>query len=114
VRPKVEEFVQMDESAVILQRGSPAIPDSVAARMPALDLPLNVLVDERGRIVLASLPWTPPDQMSPVVVSGVVGSLTRWRFRAAMKNNAPHAVWATVEYSLEPPRPQGSNVNAPH
>ncbi|HTM58243.1 MAG TPA: hypothetical protein VL123_07495 [Candidatus Udaeobacter sp.] len=112
-RPKIEEFVQMDESATILRRGWPSLPDSLMTLMPTLDLALPVLVDERGRVALLFWPWMPASEIPPLVVSGIVRSLNEWRFKPAMKNNAPHPVWATVEYAYKPPAPGGSGGSGP-
>ena len=112
VRPKIEEFVQMDTPAVILQRGWPQLPDSAMATVPNVDLALPVLVDERGHAALIFWPWMPASELPPLVVSGIVRSINDWRFKPAMKNNAPHPVWATVEYAYKPPAPGVSGGGA--
>jgi tetratricopeptide (TPR) repeat protein len=103
--PKLEEFVQMDLPATILHRGEPHMPDSLMAHHAPVTLDLTVLVDERGRAVLHELPWFEQTELPAAAVAALVGSLTDWRFRPAMKDNAPHRVWATVEYnySVHPP-----------
>jgi tetratricopeptide (TPR) repeat protein len=99
VRPKVDEYLQVDETAEVERRGSPQVPESVMAQLGTLELALPVLVDEQGRAVLNDLPWFPPQAMPPSVVSALVRCLTDWRFRPAMKNGLPFPVWASVEFS---------------
>ncbi|MBI1799995.1 MAG: hypothetical protein HYR73_09980 [Candidatus Eisenbacteria bacterium] len=106
--PKLEEFVQMDMPSAILHRGAPRMLDSLMSNHKQVTLNLTVLVDERGRVVLNELPWFPPADLPATVVAAVVGSLNDWRFRPAMKNNAPHRVWAAVEYSFGTQPPPGS------
>jgi hypothetical protein len=109
--PKLEEFVQMDLPATILHRGEPRMPDSLMAHHAPVTVDLPVLVDERGRAVLHELPSLPESELPAIAVAALVGSLTEWRFRPAMKNNTPHRVWATVEYNyaVHPP----ANAAAP-
>jgi tetratricopeptide (TPR) repeat protein len=94
--PKIEEFVQMDSPASILKREILPLPDSVTRSLPAIELTLPILVDERGRAVLHELPWYDPSVLPAAVVASIVGSLPDWRFRPAMKMGEPHRVWAAV------------------
>ena len=109
-RPKIEEFVQMDESAEILQRGTPRIPDSLVATLPDIEISLPVLVDPRGRAVLTWMPWMAATQLPPAAVSGIIGSLTDWRFRPARKNGVPYPVWATIDYRYSASPPAGGGA----
>jgi Flp pilus assembly protein TadD len=101
VRPKVDEYIQVDETAEVEVRGQPQVPESTMAALGTLELALPVLVDERGRAVLNDLPWFPPEAVPPRVVSALVGCLPDWRFRPAMKNGLPFPVWASVEFSYQ-------------
>ena len=110
VRPKLEEFVQTDEPAVILRRGAPAIPDSLATSIPEMELSLPVLVDERGRAVLNMLPWLPAE-LPPGVVSAIIGSLNDWRFKPAKKNGAPQRTWQKIDYRTAAAPPAGGGTH---
>ena len=101
VRPKVDEYIQVDETAEVETRGSPAVSESTMAALGTLELALPVLVDERGRAVLNDLPWIPPEAIPPRVIAALVRCLTDWRFRPAMKNGLPFPVWASVDFSYK-------------
>ncbi|MGH7742409.1 MAG: hypothetical protein ACRENS_10345 [Candidatus Eiseniibacteriota bacterium] len=101
VRPKVDEYLQVDESAEVETRGQPQVPESTMAALGTLELALPVLVDERGRAVLNDLPWFPPAALPPRVVAALVRCLPDWRFRPAMKNGLPFPVWASVDFSYQ-------------
>ena len=101
VRPKVDEYLQVDETAAVEHRGAPQVPESLMAELGTVELALPVLVDEQGRAVLNDLPWFPPQAMPPSVVSALVRCLTDWRFRPAMKNGLPFPVWASVDFSYK-------------
>jgi Flp pilus assembly protein TadD len=101
VRPKVDEYIQVDETAEVETRGQPQVPESTMAALGTLELALPVLVDERGRAVLNDLPWFPPEAVPPRVVSALVRCLPDWRFRPAMKNGLPFPVWASVDFSYQ-------------
>jgi hypothetical protein len=104
----------MDEPAILLKRGQPRLPDSLMAGLGSLDLVLPVLVDERGRAVVNALPWLPLTQLPPLVASAVVGSLNDWHFKPAIRGGAPHAVWATVHYTYQPPGAKNATSGAKH
>jgi len=101
VRPKVDEYIQVDETAEVVTRGQPQVPESTMAALGTLELALPVLVDERGRAVLHDLPWFPPEAVPPRVVAALVLCLPDWRFRPAMKNGLPFPVWASVDFSYK-------------
>lgn len=101
-RPKLEEFVQMEVPAVITRRGQPQIPDSLLVGVPAIELPLAVLVDEHGRAILHELPWFPPANLPQGVVAAVVANLPQWRFSAARRSGRAERVWAAVQYTYRP------------
>lgn len=101
MRPKLEEFEQMDSPAVITRRGVPKLPDSILAAVRNVDLIVPVLVDEHGRAVLHELPWYPTGNPPAPVVAAVIASLPDWRFGPARKNGLPQRVWAAVEYTYK-------------
>ena len=102
VRPKLEEFVQMDSPALIVKRGPSQVPESLTTQVRRLDLILPVLVDERGRAVLNELPWFSPATLPAPVVSALLAGLPEWRFSPARRNGAAQRVWAAVQYSYRP------------
>jgi Flp pilus assembly protein TadD len=101
-RPKLEEFEQMDQPAVLLKRGQPQVPDSLHALLQPVELNLPVLVDERGRAVLHELPWFAPSRLPEPIVSALLASLPDWRFRPAIRLGEMRRVWAVVQYSYKP------------
>ncbi len=99
--PKPEEFVQMDESAVLLKRVTVPIPDSLKSTFKPLDLAISLLVDEHGRAVLSDLPWFDRGRMPEPLLSSLLGTLPDWRFRPARKHGAPARVWVTVPVKVQ-------------
>jgi tetratricopeptide (TPR) repeat protein len=102
VRPKIEEFQQVDAGAVILNEAHVVVPDSLKSGFQKSTLYVGVLIDARGRIVATDLPWFDPRRLPEPVVGLVMQDLTRWRFQPATRNGAPHAVWTNVELTIEP------------
>jgi len=101
-RPKLEEFEQMDQPAMLLKRGQPQVPDSLRSLFQPVELNLPVLVDEHGRAVLHELPWFPPAKLPAPIVSALLASLPDWHFRPATKLGEARRVWAVVQYSYKP------------
>lgn len=101
-RPKLEDFIQMDRPAVILQRPLAPLPDSLSQGLEKLQLILPLLIDERGRVALHELPWYDPKRLPGPVVSLIIGALREWRFSPAMKLDHAQRVWASAQYSLNP------------
>ena len=104
-RPKLEEFVQMDEAPAILHREMPPLPQELKQKM-ALTKPLHlyvhVLVSETGAPLIIDLPYLPRAAMPPGVIAHIAAALPLWRFRAPLRLSQPQRGWATVEYILEP------------
>lgn len=104
-RPKLEEFVQMDEAPAIVHREMPPLPQELKQKL-ALTKPLHlyvhVLVSETGAPLIIDLPYLPRDAMPPGVIAHIAAALPLWRFRAPIRLSQPQRGWATVEYILEP------------
>jgi len=104
-RPKLEEFVQMDETPAILHREMPPLPQELKQKL-ALTKPLHlyvhVLVSEAGAPLIIDLPYLPRAAMPPGVIAHIAAALPLWRFRAPVRLSQPQRGWATVEYILEP------------
>ncbi|OGF14277.1 MAG: hypothetical protein A2W00_03870 [Candidatus Eisenbacteria bacterium RBG_16_71_46] len=103
MRPKLEEFVQMDLTPRVARIGQIPVPDSVEIRLRPEQRALPVLVDQQGRVVLHELLPFPPDLMPASAVASLVGSLPEWRFQPAMKGGEPRIAWATVSFRLDSP-----------
>ena len=105
VRPKLEEYIQMDEAPALIFHPMPALPaplqQSLALSKP-LHLYLHVLVSERGEPLLLDLPYVPRSAMPGGVVGHIAQAIQTWRFRAAVRHGEPQRGWASVEYVLEP------------
>jgi hypothetical protein len=97
MRPKLDEFEQMDTPATTLSQDMPAIPDSMRARIGGKPIVISILVDERGRAVLNDLPWLPPTALSRYVASTTAAAVPTWRFTPAVRLHAPRRVWAAIE-----------------
>lgn len=104
-RPKLEEFVQMDESPGILYQPMPPLPQALREKL-ALTKPLplyvHVLVSEAGLPLLTDMPYLPRTAMPAGVVAHIGAALHQWRFRAPVRHAQPQRGWATVEYTLQP------------
>jgi tetratricopeptide (TPR) repeat protein len=103
IRPKLEEFEQMDTPATIVRRPDPPISPELAKQAGAVRLRVTMLVDEHGRAVLHELPWFEASRMPEEVVGAIAASLPEWRFSPAVRHGEPRRVWATVEYQLHVP-----------
>jgi len=105
VRPKLEEFVQMDTPATITKSIDATVPDSLRRGFPALEMTLPVLVDARGRVVLHELPWFDASLVSQPTLSILLTSLPMWRFSPALRHSQPQAVWTAIALSLAAGKP---------
>lgn len=101
-RPKPEEFVQMDMPATITHQVVLPLPDSLRGHVPAVEVYLPILVDERGRAVLHALPWNPPEKMPEAVLHVMLEGLTQWRFNPAMLHGQPRRSWANIDIQYKP------------
>jgi len=106
VRPKPEEFVQMDFGASVQEQKLLPLPDTLQARMKPVKLYLNVLVDERGKPVLSDLPWFPAGQFPEEALHLTLASVPHWVFRPGVRLGSPHPVWTTLQLTYDP---QASN-----
>jgi tetratricopeptide (TPR) repeat protein len=97
-RPKPEEFVQVDVSALLETSPDTAVVDSLLPGAQPLQLVLSVLVDERGRAVLNELPWFPPGQIAKWKIHRLLASIPGWRFTPAIRLGAPHPIWVNLDF----------------
>jgi hypothetical protein len=104
-QPKVEEFEQMDTPARVASRRDPPIPDSLAAAMQPNDLLLQILIDDRGRVVLHDLPWFTPLELHPDYLSQILAASLDWRFVPARRSGVARSIWATIKYEIRPQPP---------
>ncbi len=104
-RPKLEEYVALDQLPTLVGRPVRAVPESLSRAMgmtKPIRLYVTVLVDEAGRAVLNDLPWLPPERFPEPLLDDVLGDASRWRFRPAVKLGRTRPAYATVEYELTP------------
>lgn len=104
-RPKLEEFVQMDQTPGILHRPMPPLPEALKLKL-ALTKPMqvfvHVLVSEAGLPLLTDLPYLPREAMPAGVAGHIAAAIHQWRFRAPVRLAQPQRGWATVEYTIQP------------
>jgi len=101
VRPKLEEFVQMDTPTTITRPIYAAIPDSLRRGLPPLTITLPVLVDAHGRVVLHELPWFEANRLPAPALAILLSTLPMWRFSPALRHNDPQTVWTAISLSLD-------------
>jgi tetratricopeptide (TPR) repeat protein len=102
VRPKPEEFVQMDLGASVQEQKLLPLPDTLLARMKPVKLFLNVLVDDRGHPIICDLPWFPPGQFPEDALHLTLASVPGWKFRPGVRLGRPHPVWTTLQITFDP------------
>jgi tetratricopeptide (TPR) repeat protein len=100
VGPKMEDFIQVDRPIILTNKMDPAVPDSLKKPLFGYRLPLWVLVDENGRVVLNEVAWTKPDQIAPSVVADLLATLPSWRFMPALVHDRPRRAWVDLLYSF--------------
>ncbi len=92
--PKREVFLKTDVPAQPISRESaPA-----AAGATPRKVPVQLLIDREGRVVLSELPYlagASADQVGPVLAT-----LPRWRYAPAIVNNINSPVWVSTELEL--------------
>ncbi len=102
VRPKYDEFKQIDGPATITVRDSVTIPDSLASRIGPFTARPVVLVDERGRIVFNDDAWARAGGVPEDLVGLVATHLLRWRFQPSTRLGHPTPIWAELEVRVGP------------
>jgi hypothetical protein len=86
----------MDVPASIIKQELLPLPDSLKGKIPALELYLPILVDERGHAVLHDLPWSTVQTLPDPLLRLTLESLREWRFSPAFRLGKPQRAWATA------------------
>lgn len=102
VGPKLEIFVQNDVTPELIEAAEWPTPDSLRGTFKEARMALQILVDERGRIVLHDLPWFDRSLLPAPLVGHMAGTLPRWRYEPARKSGEPRAAWTTVHLTFVP------------
>jgi tetratricopeptide (TPR) repeat protein len=101
-RPKPEEFVQVDQAALIVTSPDTAIVDSIPPGTKPKQLVLSVLVDEQGRAVLNEIPWFPQGAIPTGKIYRLLASVPSWEFQPAVRLGVPIAIWVNVDFYFSP------------
>ena len=101
-RPKPEEFVQVDQAALIVTSPDTAIVDSVPPGAKPKQLILSVLVDPSGRAVLNEIPWFPQNAIPQWKIYRLLASVPSWEFQPAVRLGTPLPIWVNVDFYLSP------------
>ena len=101
-RPKPEEFVQVDQSALIMTSPDTAIVDSIPPGTKPKQLVLSVLVDERGRAVVNEIPWFPQGAIPTWKIHRLLASVPSWEFQPAVRLGSPLPIWVNVDFYFSP------------
>jgi hypothetical protein len=96
--PKLEEFVQADQGVGVTHHEDPVLPDTLSAMMKAQQVPVWLYVDETGRVVLNEVPWSSGHEFPVPVISGLIQTLSRWRFQPATVRGEPRPAWIDFDY----------------
>ena len=107
VRPKYDEFIQMDRPAVVTKRVDITIPDSLAGRVePGTVHPL-VLFDERGHAVIHEDRWASAKSAPESLVGLVSTAACGWEVSPAIRLGHRQALWLELDINLTAPKKKG-------
>jgi tetratricopeptide (TPR) repeat protein len=101
--PKLEQFRQMDQPAILKRKVEPEFGPDVAPATPPPPLVVSVFLDARGRPVLHDLPWLPPGVVPEAWIIAIIRALPEWEYTPAMLHGEAQPVWVTVEYQQSRP-----------
>jgi tetratricopeptide (TPR) repeat protein len=100
VGPKIEQFVQLESAAILGHKEDPFLSDSLKQELRNVKLPIWLLVDETGRVVLNDLAWAPPGRFPASMISDLTARLAHWTFLAPKIHGEPRAAWIDILYSF--------------
>lgn len=100
VGPKFEQFVQMEQPAVLVKQGDVRFPPDMKLDRTPPPLVFPVFLDERGRALVHEFPWLPPGIVPEQWLGAIAASLPGWAFTPATKLGKPQRVWVNVEFKM--------------
>ncbi len=99
-RPKLTEFVQIDSPPLPVSISLPHYPPGTASDKPH-SVELEVLIDERGRVVLHELPYLDPGTWPDPLVHALTAEISHWQFSVPIKSGSPVAAWTAVRAEFQ-------------
>jgi tetratricopeptide (TPR) repeat protein len=107
VRPKYDEFIQMDRQAVVIRRTDITIPDSLAGRIKPVTVHPLVLFDERGHAVIHEDRWAASTSAPETIVGLVSAAVRGWDVSPAIRLGHPQGLWLELDINLVARKSQG-------
>lgn len=107
VRPKYDEFIQLDRQGVILKRVAVTIPDSLVTRFKPTTVRPLVLFDERGHAVIHEDGWAESTSAPETIVGLVSAAVRGWEMSPAIRLGSPQALWLELDVDIDAPQPRG-------
>ena len=104
-RPKYDEFIQMEQPAVVTERSDATIPDSLAGRVRPLTYHPIVLFDEHGRPVYHEDPWAAATSAPEAMLGLIAQTISTWRVSPAIRLGHPQALWMQLDLKLVAAKP---------
>ena len=98
--PKLEQFVQLESAAILGHKEDPVLSDSLKQVLRNVRMPLWLLVDRDGRVVLNDLGSVRPGQYPPSLIADLTVRLSRWTFLPPKIHGEPRAAWIDVLYAF--------------
>jgi tetratricopeptide (TPR) repeat protein len=98
--PKLEEFLQIEQAAILAHREDPVVPASLTGIMTGQRIPLWLFIDEDGRVILNDLPWSSGIGYPTAVISELLKDFSHWRFLPAKVRGEPRATWVDLQYAF--------------
>lgn len=90
--PKREAFVRTQVAPNLISR------EPTAAGGGGAMVPVQLLIDREGRVVLSELPYLPVS--SAEAVGAALATMPRWRYAPAIVDNIPSPAWVATELEL--------------
>jgi len=99
--PAPDEFVAVDESPELIYEAAAVYPPELEARGIEAVLYLRVLVDQKGKVRDAQVIKADSDEEA--FKKSALDAAYKCRFKPALKNGAPVAVWVVYSVEFKPP-----------
>lgn len=107
VQPKYDEFLQLDQPAVVTNRADVVIPDSLADRVKPIVVHVLTLFDAHGRAVFHEDPWAASTSAPDALVGLISSAVQKWAVSPGIRFGRPQAVWMELDVNVVSAAPKG-------
>lgn len=99
--PKIDDPTKRQRPTRLMNVIGPQLPREMIRRMASPYIRFSLYVDREGRVILAELPWYPPDLYPAPVIAELVAVLHLWRFEPRPPEDGVRGVWVELSHTFQ-------------